>query len=97
MKRSRFGEEKIIAVLRVIATHGIWRRACGLCEITRRSFRREPKPNRIRDCVRGCEHWPEQDRRMADRMQSGTAAFESGSRHTGEVRGKESEELGDRA
>jgi putative transposase len=34
-------------VAEVIATHGLsQRRACGLFEITRRSFRREPKPDR---------------------------------------------------
>jgi putative transposase len=37
-------------VAEVIATHGLsQRRACGLCEITRRSFRREPKPDRNRE------------------------------------------------
>jgi putative transposase len=36
-------------VAEVIATHGLsQRRACGLCEITRRSFRRAPKPDRNR-------------------------------------------------
>jgi len=34
-------------VAEVIATHGLsQRRACGLCEITRRSFRRAPTPDR---------------------------------------------------
>jgi hypothetical protein len=34
-------------VAQVIATHGLsQRRACGLCEITRRSFRRPPRSDR---------------------------------------------------
>jgi len=34
-------------VTQVIATHGLsQRRACGLCEITRRSFRRPPRSDR---------------------------------------------------
>jgi putative transposase len=37
-------------VAEVIATHGLsQRRACGLIEMTRRSFRRAPTPDRNRD------------------------------------------------